>query len=61
MWRGGVSTVWNGPRGCGGARGGGGGGRCPNVEVQHLRKRRNPDVEERGALQWRGHPNMKRS
>ena len=59
MRKGGASTVWNGPRGWGGSEGGG--GRYPNVEVQHLRKRRNPDVEERGALQWRGHPKMKRS
>ena len=26
------------------------GGRCPNVEVQHLRKREYPDEVERGAL-----------
>ena len=41
VW-GGASTGWNGPRG--------GGGRCPNVEVQHLRKREYPDEVERGAL-----------
>ena len=27
-----------------------GGRRCPNVEVQHLRKREYPDEVERGAL-----------
>ena len=26
------------------------GGRCPNVEVQHLRKREYPDEVEQGAL-----------
>ena len=34
-----VSTGWNGPRGV----------EVPNVEVQHLRKWRYPDEEERGA------------
>ena len=48
----------------GGGGGGGGGisaldgmaqeGRCPNVEVQHLRKREYPDEVEQGVLTCSG-------